>query len=1154
MPRSLTKKYIRMVADDDADALLASLGSPADPRDFHIHGDLLPLRCAMYGKPRCFVALVESRPDLAEQICSLPGSDQRRAIDWIGSSATPAQIASLARLAPRACSEGSRLGSSPLPSALSHGLWDGAAAWLALDPPAALLGAPGGRGSILLAAEPAHEIRGDEALRAAWTQPPQSLIDDLFLHGADPKCRSDKDLTALSRSIAGGSRRVFDSILSRLDNHEMPSMLARAKLAFNPLHEAVWRDEPGMLSALAARGGDLSELTDKNFSLMHLAIRQDSRRCAQVLIDLGHTPDGNPSSSTSSACSAMSSPDPAHWIAWLAQRGVDLDLRDDHGAHWMELAWERLGLEPARGLWDARPAKPPRSADSLLGPLERAARSKLDAVRKVELLLGEGLLPARIAASPSPSQTPSDLLNSLPSRHIRGSSFGVYKTLELGAMWATGPDPTAPRQAKPSGLDDDDDDWSADGLAAFSSARKPAGGQHPRPCLLAYAASLGHAEMAQALLAWGAPSAFWRDADVLCAWREAVRVDANLPTLRLLSRALSDRAIAPWGPDELHMAARHLGPAKLKALGARLPSVGEALARTLCADPQRLAEVFLLRPQFLGDHDSHLLSASTVASDVELYPWRVAIGSPHPGAAKALLPLDSPMPAISALHVAMASARAQKPDLALWAALRCKDLAATAHPSSPWGASPGDALALWDRQMLHELGQARLAHPAAPALSVPTLPEGAASSVLLSMLVRANSLSQARSLVELGIQAPANFTRIADAIEICAQEATSIGKGNELLEPLRAFCSALCGRADFRAILDTCGSRSMLSRLPDPALLATFMRAGASAGGGTSNAFVALCLKYSGRLSPAFAGHLAELSRSNDPDSPLAVASALAAMKPHATTNVLSLEPSAASRLRIERATRGVSPQGWAHSFEHGFCPVEAALEAGNVEIGLALAERAPDGYGALAGSSWPALWIKARAPVIARALGALAKAPGNGDEALAAPALAAIDREVARMAALGLPLSTPRDKDMALAAQGIEHAHKFKSEALSWLLAHGWLPRALVSVAQSFSHVQQSIELLFGRDGEGDAGPSAVPLLSIVLATEPHRPGAVDLCVEWGRAGLPSTMLGRNGLDLPCHLLLDGARSSLYEARVIGLELAHGAPGREPPKMRRRL
>ena len=159
MPKSLTKKYIRMVSEDDAVALLAALGTPLDPRDFHIQDDLLPLRCARYGKARCFIALIEARPDLAEELCSMSDGNHERSIDWMGACATPDQIATLARLAPIACSQGSRLGFAPLSKALSHGLWAAAAAWLALDPAAAALNAAGGHGSIILAAEPAYEIR-----------------------------------------------------------------------------------------------------------------------------------------------------------------------------------------------------------------------------------------------------------------------------------------------------------------------------------------------------------------------------------------------------------------------------------------------------------------------------------------------------------------------------------------------------------------------------------------------------------------------------------------------------------------------------------------------------------------------------------------------------------------------------------------------------------------------------------------------------------------------------------------------------------------------------------------------------------------------------------------------------------------------------------
>jgi hypothetical protein len=84
MAGSLTKKYIKMLSEDDDEALMAALPQGFDPRDYHVHGDRLPLRCAMYGAPRCFFAMARARPDLAEEMCSIADGGFERCVDWLG--------------------------------------------------------------------------------------------------------------------------------------------------------------------------------------------------------------------------------------------------------------------------------------------------------------------------------------------------------------------------------------------------------------------------------------------------------------------------------------------------------------------------------------------------------------------------------------------------------------------------------------------------------------------------------------------------------------------------------------------------------------------------------------------------------------------------------------------------------------------------------------------------------------------------------------------------------------------------------------------------------------------------------------------------------------------------------------------------------------
>ena len=1150
MPKSLTKRFIKMAALDQGSRLLAELGEGADPRDFHIEGDLLPLRCAMYGSIDCLLSMMRARPDLAEELAAMADGNGERAIDWAAGSADERAAREIAQLAPLAAAAPSAQGHWPLARALSCGRWEAAAFWLELSPQSALLAASWKRGALHLAAEPGWERQRLDG-QPPWSPPPSELAARLAELGANPAARNEKGHTALSRAIASGNRAVFDACLGSLPDTSLPLALAGPPDAFGAVGEAVWHGRVDMLEALAARGARIDEVSSKGFDAMHVAIRRDSREAAEALHARGWRFDSAKGISTTSACSAMASTDPEGWLAWLSARGCDLGARDDLGAHWAELAWERLPFDRARSLWEGLGDGAPRRASrSMLGPVERAARSKIEPRAKLEWLLSNGFLPARLdtsAAAAAGKSDARDQLEQCKSDVFRARAFGISRLMELGPMWSTEPDLLAlaePTRQVPAA--DSANAWadqSFDDEPASRAARS-------RPSLLAYAARHAGADVVGWLIQWDEASGHWSDADRLCAWREAVAADASLPTLRILKELASSRGIEPWGPDETSLSIDRLGPAKGRELGAPLPSCGSAILASLAARPQNAGSLLLRDAALFSGSQFHSNRSERLDAEHALMaPWSLAAGSEHSGAIKALLPLDAPLPGLACAYAAMACAQADKGDLVAWVGARAKALARAADPSSPWGRDPSRALALWDEQIRHEgtipweralaaVDEATrakmLARSPAPGADSP---DSSISAPLLCALIDKGSLEQARALVEGGIPAPASFRSVAESLCKSAAAATGIGQGNQALEELRALVDSMCARDEFRRVLNFTGGSPILAGVPDPALFDSLLAAGASPGSGPDNAFVRLCERFAGRLSPAFAERLAQGSRDVCPERPLAVAAALATMKPADRNNLAALGPTAAARARLERASRGVDALAWFVAYEDDRCPVGKALGAGSSELALDLAEQAPADYAERAGASWPSLWIGQRL----RLLGSAFMDKG-------APGAAALDlfaSELGRLGRLGAGLGRDPAAEAAAFCSALTGASE-PARCLSWLLAQGWRPTELIESSQWSYELSRRLGRALpdpALDGEAEV---RAPLLCAALAADRNAEAGVDLALAWSRLGLPAHIVQGKDPLAPAHAALRPEDASTFEARLLAESLP--SPATRPP------
>lgn len=1119
MTQSLTKKYASILANDDSAKLMAALPPGFDPREYSLQGDLLHARCAMYGAIECLMAILESRPDLAPAILATPDSAGERVIDWSSAWATSAHVKRLRELAPSESESVSAHGHWPLLRSLSAARWDSAMEWLDAAPAAAkMMSSKFARSPLFLAAEPSPFFLA-RSPAADWTPPPKALVDALLLHGASPSDTLTKGSTPLGRAAAAGNIPLFEALATKVaaelhaastpaDKALAVDALMRGEGVFSPAHEAIIRDDDAMLSRLIGLGWPVDELTEKKFLPIHLAIRHGSRRCAALLF-ASKSPCESAESPTSCGSSALASDDPIFWLDFLKANGALLDRRDDHGAHFAELAWERLSFPQARDLWASLgSAAPLRAENSFFGPLERAARSDIDPQAKITHLLAQGFLPARIAPRESHGWATglSEKLSAIPSNRISGTSFGVFRSLDLGAAWFTGRDPALALAPAPLV-----DDSGLGGLvnSAFLQSRDSKDEPHPRPSLLSYCASKSKLESLRALISWDRSARHWADIDYLCAWRDAIKSDAPLSVLRVISASLAERSIQPWDKEESCLALANLGPSKRAELGAPVFSdvrSMDALIRE--ASPRALLDLF-----FLGRASSHRSFHPSIAASSSFdAPWFLAASSPHLGVFKSLAAEHrGPWGAITAFHCALAAASAKRASAVLWLASILPLRAAQAPAGSPWALAPSEAaLSLWQEQLDWEV---RKAHSTKGfLLDSEHAAEGNASSLLLCALLKAGDgnmecMAAATALLSKGLPAPQNFTALGTAIAEKADAATAIGAPELSLQALRTFCQALCARPDFAAILNTSLESPILAGCPDPAIFDAFLSAGATLGSGAKSSISLLCSRHASRLTPAFAGRLAELDRTVSPASPLGVASRLAAMRPHQSRDFFDISATPASLSRVSRSVKGVGIDGWLASLRAGCCPIAAALSARNVTMAIDLAGQAPDGYVPAARASWMGLWLGARSEQLSRAL-----RPMSMDTAHSAQALIGLEAELRGLQALGAGLNQdPAAEGAALLSTFARDRSEGSVLLLSWLLARGEHPKWLVSLdPEDISYAfDRRLREVFPK--EPSDAPAVAPIICVCFSTANSRVPTEDvlaLCRAWQAAKLPSTVV----------------------------------------------
>lgn len=971
MPQKLSSKIRSHLLRDDPAKLMAALPSSSGPfSEMFLDGSPILFRAAQSGAARCFQALLQADPDPKSSLL-WRDSFGESCFSFLAPSASPETIAAavgLAGLEPLSWTDAN--GWTPWSRALEHARWGSALAMLQADPSLALGSDPHGRQAFRAVSEPSYLFREGSLKGQAWSAPPPELIKALSSAGADPWAADPSGRLPLHSALLSGNRALSEPLLAALEaglRSELPAEAARfaailssSSGGYSLAAAAAASGDSSALSRLLAMGAPAESFGFKERSPLREAFSRGDFVCCDLLSAAGASVSFEPERfDFPLSALAIRSRDPLASLAWLQSHGADLRReRDSRDSSFAERAWEELPFGLALSVWRLAPPearlKAPRSP---FGALERAARSKADAKLKCEFLLSEGLLPAK-----------ADL--SLPYRSHQSVFFRSpgegNREFHLNELWRCPPDPkssvfSSPDASASSLAEDSFDPFSLSLDLGDSSS----GAIIPRPSLLGYSLAYGSRE---SFFFWlgddKAPSLFG-EADFRLALSFGIRSDASAE--RLL--ALSERAKSlGFALDDLPIRAhafRSLGLAKARSLGLRPASIPQRLSEL--ADDGRLGEAFDASRGFL-DPDSS-----------EQAPWVLSRKSATLKALSALLPIDGLWSAIGAAlcSESLAAARPEDPALIRSLLVSLPERARLCDPQSPWGSDPDAAASLWDAQIGWELQQAA-GHSKKPSNGLssrtPILDEGIGAA-LGNVFLHAGEPRSLAKLLPAGLPPPKGpasefWSRFGEAqgqaLGFHSRRGASAGP-----DGLRSLCSAMLASDSWAAAIRALPGEVSLGNAPDPFVLSEFLEAGASRlaaapghssrggpAGVSPSVFPGIARRWAGKLSPASAERLAELSAEHSPDwGGLDVAFELAHGGGFRGDPV-----SKTAIARAVRAARRAPPSAWLAADRAGLCPILAAIERDQASLAVALAALAPEGYRIERSSRWLTRWMRSAA------------------------------------------------------------------------------------------------------------------------------------------------------------------------------------------------
>lgn len=342
---ALPKKIQLMLELDDEVSLLKSLPKDFDPQVHKLNKESLSIKAAQLGAMKCLNALLETYHSHKKEL--LYGQDflgqsaylhalEHAKLDW---------IKKIDQEFPDLKTKEDEDGIYPFMYALMAGHWE-EARYLAENLPqdAFLSRLLDGTTILHLMLEPHKNCPHPES----WTAPKANEIEWWIKSGVDPMQKNGFGYPVVFRALESPNHELnailMDWIKKRPELHEIWFQPSKAE-GFPLLHSAVWHgNEQWLEHGLKICPELINKLTEKKYSLMHMAVFKNQKKCAQKLMNLGFDVNNIEQKWAPISHSAILSEDPEYWLSMFKEFGVNLNQTNNDGVQSVELAMEHLSL------------------------------------------------------------------------------------------------------------------------------------------------------------------------------------------------------------------------------------------------------------------------------------------------------------------------------------------------------------------------------------------------------------------------------------------------------------------------------------------------------------------------------------------------------------------------------------------------------------------------------------------------------------------------------------------------------------------------------------------------------------------------------------------------------------------------------------------